>query len=115
MHSRKGLLPKMVQDYLRRYEALVHPAAREGTPASRCSALPFFDAGVTFAGSGMNQRLVAAEIVLRHSLGGKPFLELHSHLAPIEFGKPSDRGNGFGFSRHDKAGYAVVDDLRHRA
>jgi len=42
-------------------------------------------------------------------------LLIASHLAPIEFGKPSDRGSGFCFSRHDKAGYAVVDNLRHRA
>lgn len=73
------------------------------------------DAGVNLAGTGMNQCLVAAEIFLRHSLCGKSLLELHSHLTAIKFGKSSDRCNGFRFSRHDKAGYAVIDDFRHRA
>jgi hypothetical protein len=54
-----------------------------------------------------------AEILLRHSPGGKPFLEVPSHMPPIKLGKPSDRFNSFRFSWHDKAGDAVVDDFRY--
>src|SRR5688572_10505128 len=38
-----------------------------------------------------------------------------AHLTSVEPGKPSNRLYGFCFPRYDKAGDAVVDDLRHRA
>jgi hypothetical protein len=38
-----------------------------------------------------------AEILLRHSPGGKPFLEVPSYLPPINFGNPSDRFDSFRF------------------
>src|ERR1700704_4908656 len=68
-----------------------------------------------FAGIGTNQCLVMTSIILRHSSRGKSFLELPAHLASIEFAKPSDSLNSLCFPRYDKAGDAVVDDLRYRA
>src|SRR3954471_12591499 len=70
---------------------------------------------MSLLGTRSNQGPVATEVLLRHSPCGKSFLEMGSHLASIEFGKPSDRFNSFRLSRHDKACYTFVDDLRHRA
>src|SRR5436305_10671925 len=70
---------------------------------------------MNFARARLNQGLIVAKILLRHPPGGKPFVELHPHLTSAEVRKSSDRRNSFRFSRHDKASYSVVDDLRHRA
>src|SRR5437588_12111417 len=70
---------------------------------------------MNFASIGFTQGLVVAEILLRHPTSRKPFLEMPAHLPSIEFGKSSDCFNSFRFSRHDKAGYSVIDHLRHRA
>src|SRR5947207_572052 len=71
---------------------------------------------MNFAGVRLDEGLVLAQILLRHPRRSEPFLEMPAHLASIEFRKSScDRFNGFRFPRHDKAGYAVVDDLRHGA
>src|SRR4051794_23898813 len=84
--------------------------ARKGIGCRKwCRGEP--DAGMSLHGIRSNKGLVAIEVLLRHSPCGKSFLEMRSHLASIEFGKPSDRFNGFRFSWHDKARDAVVDDF----
>src|SRR5688572_4974682 len=70
---------------------------------------------MNFPGIRVDQRPVVAQILLRHSPGGKPPLEMLTHLPSIEFGKSSDRFNSFRFPRDDKAGYAVIDDFGYRA
>src|SRR5829696_4022860 len=70
-------------------------------------------AGSNLTGFRLDQGLVVVQILLRHSPGGKPFLEMPADLPPIEFGKSSERFNSRCFPRDDKAGYAVVNDLRH--
>jgi len=68
---------------------------------------------MNLAGIRLSQGLVVTEIFLRHPLGRKPLLEMPAHLPSIEFGKSSDCFHCFRFPRHDKASYAVVDDLWH--
>ena len=59
------------------------------------------------------QRLIVANVLLRHSSCGKSLLEMSAHLTSVELGKPSNRLYGLCFAWHDKAGEAVVDDLWH--
>src|SRR5712672_3122145 len=70
---------------------------------------------MSFAFVPFAQRLVVANVILRHSRCGKSFLEMSAHLTPVELGKPSNRLYGLCFAWHDKAGEAIIDNLWHRA
>jgi hypothetical protein len=63
----------------------------------------------------LDEGLVLAEIIPRHPRRGEPFLKMAAYLASVELGESPDRFNSFCFPRHDKASYAIIDDLRHRA
>jgi hypothetical protein len=71
------------------------------------------DTGTRCAGVRLDQGLVVAEILLRHPPRGKSIFEMSAHLPSVKLGKPADRLYGSCFPRYDKAGYAMVDDLRH--
>jgi hypothetical protein len=54
------------------------------------------------------------KILFGHSFRRKALLETHTYPPPIEFAKPPDGLNRFGFSVHDKAG-SVIDNFGDRA
>src|SRR6266404_6846137 len=58
---------------------------------------------------------IVTKAFLGHPLRGKALLEMRAYLAPVEFAEPPDGAGGFCFPIHDKAGYTVIDDFRHRA
>src|SRR5215831_18652119 len=65
--------------------------------------------------TAVDYRFIDAHVVSCHAASGKSPLESRAAARAVELLNVAQCDQGFFFTVHDKAGYSVVDNFRHRA